>query len=147
MSIQWRNELSIDKGFIDADHKHLLDIVNRFEREIDSEDGKTTLLHALSDLKLYTREHFRREEAFQEDVGYPFRAKHAAEHRELECRLDTVIAHFKASVERGAYMPVAREVAGLLRDWLVQHIIKSDLKLKEHIAITRNLLRHMGREY
>lgn len=146
MPIQWRNELSIDKGFIDRDHRHLIDIVNRFEREIEAADGKTTLLHTLSDLKLYVREHFRREEAFQDDVCYPNRAAHATEHHELECRLDTVIAHFKAAVERGVYRPVAREVAGLLRDWLVDHIIKSDLKLKEHIAISRDLLRAMGRE-
>ena len=146
MPIQWRNELSIDKGFIDRDHQHLIEIVNRFEREIESEDGKTTLLHALGDLKLYVREHFRREEVFQEEVCYPFRARHAAEHRELECRLDTVITHFKAAVARGAYKPVAREAAGLLRDWLVEHIIKSDLRLRDHIATTRTLLRHMGRE-
>jgi hemerythrin len=137
MPILWRSELSIDKGFIDRDHKHLIDIVNRFEREIENEDGKTTLLHTLSDLKLYVREHFRREETYQGDISYPHREQHAAEHRELECRLDTVIGHFKAAVERGAFMPVAREVAGLLRDWLVEHIIKSDLKLKKHIAISR----------
>ncbi|HYH17689.1 MAG TPA: bacteriohemerythrin [Azospirillum sp.] len=145
MTIHWRDELSIDRGFIDRDHKHLIDVVNRFEAEIDSADARTTLVHTLGDLKHYVREHFRREEAYQQDVEYPHRMKHAAEHRELECRLDTVIQHFMAAVERGDYKPIAQEAAGLLRHWLIDHIIKSDLKLKEHLIISGNLLRAMGR--
>jgi len=62
MTIQWREKMTIDDGVIDQDHRHLIDIINRFENA--AKDGLTLSegLEILFALKFYASTHFKREE-------------------------------------------------------------------------------------
>ncbi|HYH18493.1 MAG TPA: hemerythrin family protein [Azospirillum sp.] len=139
MTIQWRRALSLDGGIIDDDHRHLIGIINRFERDADGEDPRLPAFHALVDLKHYARVHFRREERLMRDVGYPQDRlrEHQARHRELEARIDMLIQHFDTSIDADDFHEVTWEISDLLKHWLLEHIVKADLPIKPYLKRRR----------
>jgi len=123
MTIQWREKMTIDDGVIDQDHRHLIDIINRFENA--AKDGLTLSegLEILFALKFYASTHFKRE------------------HEELIEKLSQIIDELKMSQE-SSYNTVARHTAVLLREWLVDHVLHSDLRMKVFV----DALRDQGRD-
>jgi hemerythrin-like metal-binding protein len=130
--IQWRHTMSVDGGLIDEDHRHLIDIINRFAGYMSR--GGASLADALDvlyALKFYAASHFEREEHLQTLVGYPDAERHHHEHLGLIATLHGVIA--RASSLGEAYAAdVAEELSLLLRRWLLEHIIKLDLTMKPY---------------
>jgi hemerythrin len=126
MSITWRQQLSVDNGKIDRDHKVLIDIVNRFENESNGPKIKLTL----DDLRQYTMLHFETEEGLQRAVAYPFLEAHKKSHAALISELDKIIKHYKSAGNKSDMQAVRAETATLLHDWLVNHIIKEDLLMR-----------------
>ena len=119
-------------GVIDADHRHLLDIINRFENF--AADGLTLDegLEILFALKFYAATHFKREEGLQLRVNYPHYEAHKKQHAELLDQLTAIIEALRG----GAGAPldqVARETSALLQHWLMDHVLKSDLKMKAFV--------------
>ena len=134
MTINWRKEMAVDESVIDEDHKLLIEIVNTFEAAIDRKLAPETVDQGLKLLKHYTVEHFRREEELQRSVQYPFYDAHAREHRDVIKKLDGIIAHRRSAASRADIVDVAREILALLKDWLVNHIIQSDLRMRPYVA-------------
>lgn len=154
MQIQWRKEMAIDGGLIDGDHKHLISIMNEFCAASPTEDSRDRLLGILDRLNVYTTIHFRREEQLQRAVHYPYIDAHHHEHGDLLRELYSIHQGLTAPVaaptaeDAGAgdteLTPMAaapmadartvveahRTVAEFLHHWLVDHIIKSDLRMK-----------------
>lgn len=132
MPIEWRQRMSVDGGLIDQDHKHLIEIINRFE-EIAA-DGLNTaeaneILYAL---KFYAATHFDREERVQRLIDYPYRDAHAKEHEELIRVLDEIIEGVRQGEQQDDEESRLR-LTQLLHDWLVTHIIGSDLRMSPFI--------------
>ncbi|MEI6557347.1 MAG: bacteriohemerythrin [Rhodospirillaceae bacterium] len=134
MTIQWRKEMAVDDSVIDEDHKLLIEIVNTFEAAINRKLAADTIDQGLKLLKHYTVEHFRREEELQRSAQYPFFEAHAREHRDVIKKLDGIIAHRRTAANRADISVVAREIIDLLKDWLVHHIIQSDLRMRPYVA-------------
>ena len=138
MSIQWRKEMAVDESVIDEDHKLLIEIVNSFEAAISRKLAPETIDQGLKLLKHYTVEHFRREEELQRAAQYPFFDAHAREHRDVIKKLDNIVAHRRAAATRADISDVAKEIINLLKDWLVNHIIQSDLRMRPYVAQMKN---------
>jgi len=133
--ITWRDKMSIDDdGVIDQDHKHLIDIINRFERMASDGLDRHEATEILYALKFYSETHFGREEQLQSMINYPDLRDHHEEHRELIKTLDDVVAHLMES-EDEVLAQVHRETAELLHDWLVGHILHSDLKMRRYVEL------------
>lgn len=154
MQIQWREEMSIDGGLIDGDHRHLISIMNEFCAASPTEDSRDRLLSILDRLNIYTTIHFRREEQLQRAVHYPYIDAHHHEHGDLLRDLYSIHEGLTASVaappaedaspddndpaatptpptvDPGAIVEAHRKVAEFLHHWLIDHIIKSDLRMK-----------------
>lgn len=132
--ITWRDKMSIDDGgVIDQDHKHLIEIINRFEKMAADgldKDEATEILYAL---KFYTETHFGREEQLQNLIDFPYATAHHREHEELVKTLEDVIVHLKESDEADI-ASVHAEISTLLRDWLIGHILNSDLKMRMYVS-------------
>lgn len=131
MPIEWRPAMSVDGGVIDDDHRRLLGIINSFER---AHTTKWDVATVLDDLKAYSIKHFRREEELQRQMGFPDADAHHDEHERLIGRLEQIVAAFdKANNEN---LPKFIEhTTKLLHDWLVDHIISCDLKMKPYIKM------------
>ncbi|WP_431860799.1 bacteriohemerythrin [Azospirillum sp.] len=136
MTIRWRGKLSIDGGLIDADHRHLIAIVNRFDGDCAAEGNRPALRRALSDLRQFARRHFVREERLMREAGYPPERmrEHENAHRTLIARLDTLVRHYETSTGDDALAEVVWETADLLKHWLTDHLVGFDLPLKPYLT-------------
>ena len=136
MPIIWREQMSIGIKAIDADHQHLIEIINQLESTIRNppagKNGREESLRILfGRLRAYTREHFSREEGMQSTSHYKGLGENQEHHQKLIAELDDLSSRFMAEIEINH--PVTdEEMLQFLRHWLVDHIIKVDLKMRGH---------------
>lgn len=155
MTIQWRDEMAIDQGVIDQDHRALIAIINEFcEAKVDRNE-LPRLERIVAKLEHYAAVHFGREEALQRVVQYPYVDAHHHEHVDLIRQLGTIrgdllglhgegrppLSEAPSAPSPAAAEPTPEEivcahadVAEFLHHWLVDHIIKSDLRMKPYTA-------------
>lgn len=129
--IEWRDSLSIDGGLIDQDHRHLIQIVNTFgemSEHFASLDDALELLYAL---RFYARVHFQREEELQRLAAFPYLPAHHREHQDLAHRLEAVLASTRNAGPEDIG-EISQATAQLLRTWIVDHLIRSDLLMKPY---------------
>lgn len=133
MPIQWREQLSIDGGMIDQDHKTLFAIINRFEAVQAGLDAAVMLNRVLNELERYAAEHFRREQQLQRKVAYPYAQAHGQQHAELMRNVALARAEFAAATSRGDLAIFREHMSSFLHDWLLDHIIRNDLLMKPYV--------------
>ena len=125
---EWADDLVIDRGPIDQDHRHLIDLVNALHTATSQGCGQDVVGDILSDLDRYTREHLPREEAVMASVGFPHLEGHHKGHDKFAKDLETL----QAKYERGS-ITTAAQLSALLRDWLSLHIRRSDRELRDFL--------------
>jgi hemerythrin len=130
--VRWRPSMAIDGGLIDEDHRHLIDIVNRYDDALArGGSGLADAADILQALKFYADTHLEREEWLQRLVGFPGRQAHHDGHRELMARLDGIMIR-TVSATASSSAEVVRDLRQLLRGWLLQHILTEDLPMKRY---------------
>jgi hemerythrin len=137
--ITWREKMSIDDdGVIDQDHKHLIEIINRFEKVAADGLDRDEAAEILYALRFYTQTHFGREEQLQNLISFPYADAHHQEHADLIKKLDTAIEHLKQSNQE-QQDTIHHELSEMLHHWLVEHILHSDLKMRKYVDV---MMRH-----
>ena len=141
MPIIWREALNVDHGVIDADHRQLIDLINSIERVVTEDQTVRQLQHELDQLAQYTHQHFSREEDIMISRRYARFDDHKAQHLRLIDELAEVakpIATAEGSDSATSAVLAADDLGRLtelLRHWLLDHIIKEDLKLKPLLGL------------
>ncbi|MDO8466412.1 MAG: bacteriohemerythrin [Gallionella sp.] len=125
MGLVWKEQLSVGNDVIDADHKHLIGIINLVEKSLVT-INRSDLTLALDSLTQYSKVHFAREEKIADAAGYTQIPHLHKSHEALLKKLDQVKQEIgdewtASSVERFIIM---------LRDWLINHVIKEDMLMK-----------------
>jgi len=120
----WTDDLYTRNALIDGDHGKLVDLVNAFIRTMESGQGSDRMAKAMSDLIAYTGEHFGREEAEMERIGYVAALAHRSEHAKLLRQL----TELEEMLDAGGKINVPA-VSDFLGDWLRGHILAADMKL------------------
>lgn len=129
MSLEWREQLSVGNDAIDTDHKHLIDIINQVEISLAAKDFDH-LKATLDSLSRYSATHFGAEEKIARAVGYPNVAKLHESHLDLVEKLD----QFKQNLSQDWNPAHIESFTVLLRDWLINHVIKEDLLMKPFLT-------------
>lgn len=124
----WGNDLKIDNGPLDADHRKLVDLVNELHTATSQGSGQVVVGKILDSLISYTQEHFDREERQMELHHFPKLAAHKQQHAEMMKE----VARLKDEFDVGS-ITVASKVSAMLRDWLSLHIRRSDKELVRHL--------------
>ena len=122
--ISWTDDLSVGNAFIDKDHRRLIEFVNELHDAMAQGKGKDVLGHILANLIKYTAEHFKREEDEMDRIKYSHSIAHKTEHKKLVhdvLELQKKFADGKTLLTMG--------VSKFLKDWLVNHIMKTDMLL------------------
>ncbi len=130
MPIIWRANMAIDHGLIDNDHRLLIAIINDFENTGRTPDGFAELPKTLAMLRHYAMIHFGREEQLQAAARYPQSEEHQEVHRQMVWQLN-VISEKLAEPHDPA--EVFEDVQEMLRLWLVEHILKTDLPMRPYV--------------
>jgi len=124
----WADDMVIDGGAIDADHRRLVDLVNALHTATKEGRGREVVEGIMKELLEYTTAHLRREEAQMASVGFPHLERHKIGHDHFVAQL----AELQKKYEAGS-ITVAAQLSTVLRDWLSLHIRRSDKELKSYV--------------
>jgi hemerythrin len=121
---KWSDRYLVHIPEIDADHQNLFALANRIHEHIEKGAGQGAILRAIGHLVDYVEGHFEREERLMERVAYPDIVAHKKTHRMLEQIVHSMYRIYRH--EPDAIDP--DKLLEFLRDWLQNHIMKSDLQ-------------------
>jgi len=121
--LSWRPDYSVGIDTIDAEHRHLFDLINRFHDNFQQGYSLAELRRVLSQLVAYSEQHFQREQAAMALLEYPQLAEHTRIHEEL------YLAIFDLE-NRMTERPQSVDLDTLrfLRGWLLDHILDYDMQ-------------------
>ena len=119
----WSDKYQVGIGFVDTQHKQLVDIINRLHEAMATGKGKDWVGKTLEELIRYTKAHFAAEEKVLQSHSYPDFPAHHAEHE----RLTSVVIEFQQKLAKNE-IGLSVGVMGFLKGWLGNHILGVDKK-------------------
>lgn len=122
---EWADDMVIDAGPIDSDHKKLVDLVNELHSATTEGRGFEVIEKIMTELIGYTREHLEREEQLMASLRFPNLERHKIGHMHFAKQLDEL----QKKYGEGS-LTVASQLSTVLRDWLSLHIRRSDKEIK-----------------
>jgi len=124
---QWNREMSIDDGFIDADHQKLIEIANRIAALDPLDYDQEELKQAVRELYDYIRYHFTREVNFMQDIGFDGMQSHQKAHRRIVKEMNHHLTHAHHMGE------MLENFQTLMETWIMEHIMVEDIKLRDFL--------------
>jgi len=115
--VQWSARYEVGIDVIDGQHRHLLELINRLQQELDAGNDLEPLVESLRELVRYTEHHFATEERLMDEVGASAE-RHRGEHQ----RLLESLMRFTAKLDSDT----VSESSHFLQDWLFRHIDEVD---------------------
>ena len=138
---EWASDLVIDSGPIDADHMHLVHLVNELHTATSQGTGHEVIEKIMAELIAYTKEHLQREEQLMASLGFPHLARHKIGHTHFTDKLDALQRSYE-----GGSITVASQLSTVLRDWLSLHIRRSDKEIRAFLQARQKAPRGMSLE-
>ena len=137
MPVVWMPKISTGNDLIDLDHKYLIALFNSVELAISKPENLKFLPIFFRQLVDYTREHFDREEVIQLKIRYPHYAEHKLEHQQIVEHLEKLYLEVQTLVGSGDAKTAPEEISAklnneiisLAREWIIDHLIKTDGKM------------------
>lgn len=124
--LTWNDDFKLGLPAMDADHKKLLDVCNRFLEAVQQQASLSQLEMILADMIRLTSEHFRAEEDMLDRHNYPALAAHRAEHERLLVQAEGLRARFDDLSQASEMGNLTHEAAEFLQTWLLDHIRTND---------------------
>lgn len=122
----WKEEYNLGIVEIDNQHKKLLELINRLYDAFVKKDQDTEVGHVIEELYDYIKYHFRVEEEYFEVFAYEHAKSHELEHKHFVNKVDEF--RKKHDVHGGSQVFT---IILFLQDWIINHILKSDVKYVE----------------
>lgn len=124
--LTWNESFSVNVAEIDQQHKKLIDMVNDLNDAMKQGKGKEVLGKILNSMVSYTVSHFRTEEKYFDQFGYP----EADDHKKEHAAFIEKVTDFKGKFEsRNLFLTI--EVMDFLSGWLKTHIMGTDRKYSD----------------
>jgi hemerythrin len=126
-SISWKPFYSVGVASVDAQHKQILDAINKLCAALERGNEQAVLQPLLDQLVQYTDVHFKHEEQLIEEHGYPKLTEHKALHAQLR----------KRTVDLRAYMSLvtAHDLLGFLKNSWLDHIQSEDKQYAPYLQV------------
>jgi hemerythrin-like metal-binding protein len=124
----WSDKYVIGIDEIDEQHKEIIDMLNRMRDALPKKDAANDVAETITALAIYAKVHFKTEEAFMARIAYPYLERQKRAHAEMLQKIQSMLINMK----RGD-TPSAREMLAFLKQWLVGHIEKEDLLIKQFL--------------
>jgi hemerythrin len=121
--IQWNDSFSVGVVEIDKQHQKLVGMINDLNDAMRQGKGKDVLGKIIKGLIGYAETHFRTEEKYFDQFGYPDANNHKKEHSDFVMK----VAEFKDGFDRRK-LGLSIEVMSFLSKWLQNHIKGVDKK-------------------
>ncbi|MBI4958191.1 MAG: hemerythrin family protein [Desulfovibrio sp.] len=116
----WRNRYEIGIPLIDVQHKNIFRLLSELNESVHEED-RDRVERLFQDILRNVGEHFRTEEVFMSQMGFPGLEDHAREHIKALEDLQDLHSRFKDGTTSLAML-----VGTYLGGWLRHHISEGD---------------------
>jgi len=128
--MKWQNSFSTGIKKIDEEHKILVQLLNKLESSIASEDEERVIALVLRDLVDYVKFHFKSEEEVMKKINFPDLHRHKKLHKNLVHEVATILVDLKNGRDWSG-----QELIAFLQHWLMEHIIGEDLKIGQYLGV------------
>ena len=125
----WEDSYSVKVPLIDEQHKKLFALINQLYDAMSKGKANDVVARVIGELVSYTKTHFGAEEKLLQSKNYPDLKAHQAQHRKFVEKVE----QFQKEFAQGK-ITVSNEVMHFLRDWLVNHILKTDKQYSSFLA-------------
>ncbi len=125
---KWLPEYSCSNESIDDDHKKLFDILNKLLEAMKERKSKEVLGQIILELSKYSEEHFEREEKIFLKSNYPNKDIHIQKHKEFVEKVNQLYKDYNSGK-----IALSLDTALFIKDWLVNHILKTDKEYSKYI--------------
>ncbi|MGE4529193.1 MAG: nitrate- and nitrite sensing domain-containing protein [Rhodospirillaceae bacterium] len=133
--IVWSDAFSLGIPELDADHRKLVDFINRLHEIASTANGEEAFYAEIGNLHRHLRAHFTREEKVLHKALSPAEAQaHIAHHEESE-------AFFARLLEGGKRDIPQETVLRYLHYWLLDHVLVGDNQAREKLIETGHIPR------
>jgi hemerythrin len=122
--LSWKPEYSVHEAVLDNHHKRLFDLLNTVYENVMNSLEVNCVLPVIDELSEYTDSHFSAEERFMREKEFVAIDAHIAKHREFKHTIETMKAHY-----HGNNLEVTQELIIVLGEWLLNHVLKDDMKI------------------
>lgn len=125
--------LRIGEPFIDKEHDELVAQLDRLLSHPDALPHSETFSEILSQLGCQIGEHFTHEEVFFSAIGMPENEilHHVQTHTEILDQYTQLLFDLM-----NGKVPARTDVLRLIEDWIVGHVVRFDLNIKNYLAKT-----------
>lgn len=128
--VLWKTQYSVGHEALDADHIVIISLINQLDETKLSGRDEEAVGPILRALIGYAAAHFRREEELMRRGSYAGMADHAKEHHLLEQQLQELHDEYVATADPA----VSKEILELLNFWILDHILKCDMRYKGRLT-------------
>lgn len=119
--IIWDKTYSVNVVEIDQQHQQLLTMINELSNAVETNTDKDFLGKTVSELVTYAYTHFKTEEKYFEQFGYPDEEEHIKEHTIFVNKVSDFIDEW---AEDKSFLSV--EILEFINEWLKKHIKGTD---------------------
>ncbi|MBF0267411.1 MAG: bacteriohemerythrin [Alphaproteobacteria bacterium] len=126
--LPWHDSYSIGVRALDDDHRHWVELINKFHDAQERGDAAQVIEANIDALLAHTKEHFGREEALMNKSGYPGFTKHKASH-------DLTLAKLNELTERRkTYGETIDQklLIDFMKNFFIGHVTSEDLRMREY---------------
>ena len=124
-SIIWSDDFLIGIEELDYEHRCLIEDINKLHGELLQYADLDRIKGTLGRIHSRIQAHFALEERFMVANGHPLYPEHKAEHERLLDEYTELMTKFEKDPNLGA----RESIEGILRHWIVGHILTSDKKM------------------
>jgi len=134
MPVIWREKMSVGNDRVDRDHRYLICLINTIELALKSDGLTDVVTSTLEQLHFYTKDHFLREETLMLRIDYPKYMDQKKEHELLISKLEEIREKIKSEGEKPSMESILPELAELLRNWLLDHVLQDDMEMRPYFT-------------
>jgi len=126
--ITWKDFYSVGEPSLDAEHKHIIGILNEMFEAVERGSDHEILKSALDRLVQYTLVHFNHEEEVMQEHDYPDLQRHKALHDRLRKRTIDLRQHIT--------LVTGHDMLFFLKEWWIGHIQGEDKKYSPYVELS-----------
>jgi hemerythrin len=130
-AFEWSKECSVGIPEIDAQHRHLIELLGELSRCVRAGDSSSLAPTALMKVHKYAEQHLQREELILRRRGYPGYQEHKAEHDAYRTKVVSLQLQYNRR-------DLGIRIANFLTEWWKCHILTSDQQYASFFRLNQN---------
>ncbi len=131
--MEWSEKLAVGIKTVDSQHRELIKRINNLVTAIKEQRCRSEIDGVLKFLDDYARVHFAEEEKHMRETGYPGIEEQREQHKKYLESLAELKAEAALPRIRGSSYDLSATTNQVVVDWIVDHIIKLDMKFGEYL--------------